>query len=173
MAALNRMLYLECRHFLADHNLNYTDKMSMAAGVEVRVPLLDPGLVALAARLPVKFKQRGREGKWVFKKAMEGILPNNVIYRPKTGFGAPLRAWLHGPLRPLMGDLLSERTLTRRGWFDPAAVARLVAADRYGRTDAAYSIFAVLCMELWAKIFLDQQFPVETASVRGAQVSPN
>jgi asparagine synthase (glutamine-hydrolysing) len=154
------MLYLECRHFLADHNLNYTDKMSMAAGVEVRVPMLDTDLVALAARLPIAFKQRGREGKWVLKKAMEGVLPRRVIYRPKTGFGAPLRAWLHGPLKPLIEDLLSVKTLGQRGWFDPAAVAHLVSEDRSGRTDAAYSIFAVACMELWARAFLDGQRPV-------------
>jgi len=65
----------------------------------------------------------------------------------------------------LVEDLLSERALKRRGWFDPAAVARLVAADQYGRTDAAYSILAVLCMELWAKIFLDRQLTVQTTSV--------
>ena len=65
---LNKMLYLEQKHYLADHNLNYTDKMSMAAGVEVRVPLLDPDLVELAANLPIKLKQNGKESKWIFKK---------------------------------------------------------------------------------------------------------
>lgn len=154
--ALNRMLYLECRHFLADHNLNYTDKMSMAAGVEVRVPLLDPDLVALAARLPLNYKQRGAEGKWIFKKAMEGILPHDVIYRPKTGFGAPLRAWLRGPLKELVSDILSADSLRRRGWFDPEAVVRLLEADRVGRVDAAYPLFAVLCVELWGRTFLDK-----------------
>ena len=69
--SLERMLYLEGKHFLPDHNLNYTDKMSMAAGVEVRVPLLDPDLVALAARLPSQYKQHGRIGKWIFKRVME------------------------------------------------------------------------------------------------------
>ena len=154
-AAINKMLYLECRHFLADHNLNYTDKMGMAAGVEVRVPLLDRDLVALAARLPVAYKQRRAEGKWIFKQAMEGILPREVIYRPKTGFGAPLRAWLHGPLQPLLGDLIGADSLRRRGWFDAVAVARLREADRQGRVDASYPLFAVLCVELWARIFLD------------------
>ena len=97
---LDKMLFLESKFFLADHNLNYTDKMGMAMGVEVRVPLLDPDLVALATRLPVAFKQRGREGKWIFKKAMEPHLPHDVIYRPKTGFGAPLRTWLRGESQP-------------------------------------------------------------------------
>ncbi len=88
---LNKMLYLEAKHFLTDHNLNYTDKMGMAEGVEIRVPLLDPDLINFSASLPINYKQRGREGKWIFKKAMENMLPNDVIYRPKTGFGTPLR----------------------------------------------------------------------------------
>ena len=152
---LNRMLFLECRHFLADHNLNYTDKMSMASGVEVRVPLLDPDLVDLAARLPLRYKQRGREGKWIFKKAMEGILPQDIIYRPKTGFGAPLRAWLHGPLKLLVDDILNPAVLRHRGWFEADAVERLILADRQGILDASYTIFSLLCIELWAQKFVD------------------
>ena len=92
------MLYLDAKFFLADHNLNYTDKLSMAHGVEVRVPLLDPDLVAFSARLPTRMKQNGATGKWLFKKAMEDFLPHDVVYRPKAGFGAPLRTWLHGEL---------------------------------------------------------------------------
>jgi len=155
--ALNRMLYLECKHFLADHNLNYTDKLSMAAGVEVRVPLLDLELVALAARLPIGYKQRGAEGKWIFKKAMEGLLPREIIYRPKTGFGVPLRAWLRGPLREAIRDTLSPGCLRRRGWFNPDSVERLLANNMSGGVDAAYPLFAMLCIELWAQMFLDQQ----------------
>jgi len=153
---LNRMLYLECKHFLADHNLNYTDKLSMAAGVEVRVPLLDRELVALAARLPIQYKQRGAEGKWIFKKAMEGLLPREIIYRPKTGFGVPLRAWLRGPLKGAIRDILSPDSLRRRGWLNSEAVGRLLADNLSGRVDAAYPLFALLCIELWAQMFLDQ-----------------
>jgi asparagine synthase (glutamine-hydrolysing) len=157
--ALNRMLYLECRHFLADHNLNYTDKMSMAAGVEVRVPLLDPDLVRLAFSLPLNVKQRGRHGKWVFTEAMRGILPNSILNRPKTGFGAPLRAWLHGPLRALLRDMLSPDVLRRRGIFDPVGVQRLIADDAAGRVDGAYPLLALLCMELWCQAFIDGRAP--------------
>jgi len=155
--ALNRMLYLEGKHFLADHNLNYTDKMSMAVGVEVRVPLLDPDLVALAARLPVSFKQNGRIGKWVFKKAMEPYLPRGVIYRPKTGFGAPLRHWLHNKLRPLVEDVLSKKSLNIRGIFDPKGVDQLIQMDQLGKIDGTYTIFSLMCIELWCRIFIDQQ----------------
>lgn len=155
---LNRMLFLESKFFLPDHNLNYTDKMSMAVGVEVRVPLLDPDLVALAARLPVNYKQHGREGKWIFKKAMEKYLPHEVIYRPKTGFGAPLRSWLHSEskLKPLMKNVLSSEAIERRGIFDAKSVEALIEQDAKGRVDATYTIFSLMCIELWCRIFLDE-----------------
>jgi asparagine synthase (glutamine-hydrolysing) len=152
---LNRMLYLECRHFLADHNLNYTDKMSMAAGVEVRVPLLDPDLVRLAFRLPLDVKQRGSQGKWVLTEAMRGILPDSVLNRPKTGFGAPLRSWLAGPLRQLMNDTLSTESIRRRGIFDEQSVRELIRLNETGRIDASYPLFTLLSIELWCRIFID------------------
>ena len=107
-------LPLEQRFFLAEHNLNYTDKMSMAEGIEVRVPFLDLDLVDFASSIPDKFKQRRGEGKWVLKKAMEPYLPNDVIYRPKSGFGAPLRKWMQNELRELLRDYLSPLSINRR-----------------------------------------------------------
>ncbi|MSQ98847.1 MAG: asparagine synthase (glutamine-hydrolyzing) [Xanthomonadales bacterium] len=153
---LDRMLALEQRFFLADHNLIYTDKMSMAAGVEVRVPFLDMDLVEFAQRIPLRFKQRGQEGKWVLKKAMEPYLPKEVIYRPKTGFGAPLRRWMRFELRELLGDLLSVESLKRRGLFEPAAVQRLITANDSGKADASYTLLSLLCIEIWCRIYLDR-----------------
>jgi len=152
---LQRMLFLETRHFLADHNLNYTDRAGMAAGVEVRVPLLDLDLVSFAARIPARMKQRGAVGKAIFKQAMAPLLPHDLIHRPKTGFGSPLRRWLRGELRPLVEDTLSAASLRNRGIFDPAAVRRLVEMDRAGTVDGAYTVFAVMCMELWCRQFVD------------------
>ncbi len=154
---LNQMLALDLSFFLTDHNLNYTDKMSMACGVEVRVPFLDPDLVAFAARIPPEYKQHGPVGKWIFKKAMEPILPKDVIYRPKTGFGAPLRRWLQQDLREYKEDLLSANTLKKRGLFDPEAVKELVALDSRGKVDAAYPIFSLICIELWMRLFIDER----------------
>ncbi len=152
---LDRMLALEQRFFLADHNLIYTDKMSMAAGVEVRVPFLDLDLVELAARIPDRLKQRGPTGKWVLRKAMEPYLPKDVIYRPKTGFGAPLRRWMRNDLRELVRELLSESSLKRRGLFEPRAVQRLIHDNDSGRRDAAYTLFSLLCIEIWCRRFVD------------------
>jgi asparagine synthase (glutamine-hydrolysing) len=152
---LERMLALEQRFFLADHNLPYTDKMSMAAGVEVRVPFLDLDLVNFAARIPVALKQRGQVGKWVLKKAMEPYLPHDVIYRPKSGFGAPLRRWMRHELREMLGDLLSVDCLKRRGLFDAAAVQRLIARNDAGKVDASYTLLSLLCIEIWCRRFVD------------------
>ena len=155
-ASLERMLVLDQRFFLADHNLLYTDKMSMAVGVEVRVPFLDLELVEFASRIPSGLKQRGSTGKWILKKAMEPFLPHDIIYRPKTGFGAPLRHWMRKELRPLLGDLLSIAALKRRGLFDPMAVQRLIVANDAGKVDASYTLLSLLCMEIWCRSFLDR-----------------
>jgi asparagine synthase (glutamine-hydrolysing) len=155
---LNRMLYLEGKHFLADHNLNYTDKMGMAAGVEVRVPLLDLELVDFATRIPSSMKQKGSVGKYIFKKAMEPDLPREVIYRAKSGFGAPLRRWLREELREQVAETLSPTSLASRGLFDPGAVQKLVELDRSGRVDGSYTIFALMCTELWCRMFIDSDF---------------
>jgi asparagine synthase (glutamine-hydrolysing) len=127
----------------------------MAVGVEIRVPLLDLELVSFATRVPSEFKQRGRTGKAIFKRAMEPYLPHDVIYRPKSGFGAPLRRWLRHELRDMVADTLNADTLRRRNLFDAAAVARLIEQDRRGMVDGSYTIFALVCFELWCREFID------------------
>jgi asparagine synthase (glutamine-hydrolysing) len=146
---LRRMLHLDGRYFLVDQNLNYTDKMSMASGVEVRVPFLDTALAKFAASLPPKYLQRGGVSKWILRRALEPVLPQEVINRSKTGFGVPLRAWLQNELREEVSALLSESRLRRRGLFCPRAVSELVQLDRAGRLDATYVIFAIMCVETW------------------------
>jgi asparagine synthase (glutamine-hydrolysing) len=155
-SSLDQMLALEQRFFLADHNLNYTDKMSMAAGVEVRVPFLDLDLVDFAGHIPNKFKQRGSVGKWVLKKAMEPYLPKEVIYRPKTGFGAPLRTWMKHDLRELLGDVLSIESLNRRGLFSAQAVQQLILDNDNDKIDASYTLLSLLCIEIWCRSYIDK-----------------
>jgi len=156
VSPLQRMLLLEQRYFLGDHNLNYTDKLSMAVGVEVRVPFLDKQVVALAARIPDQLRQHGSKSKWILKRTMEGRLPSSVIRRRKAGFGVPLRAWLRGPLKEMMLDLLSSGALGRRRLFDSAAVTRIISATEAGHGDYAYSIFSLMCIELWCQAYLDK-----------------
>lgn len=155
---LQRMLALEQRFFLTDHNLLYTDKMSMAVGVEARVPFLDLDLVEWTARIPDRFKQRGREGKWVLKKAMERFLPAEVIYRPKAGFTAPIRRWMRRDLLSMVKDYLGAESVRRRGIFDADAVDNLVTANCEGRIDASHTLLVMLCMEVWCRAYLDHSY---------------
>ena len=152
---LDRMLALEQRFFTTDHNLLYTDKMSMAAGVEVRVPLLAKNLVKFAATIPDNMKQKGKEGKWIFKKTMEPYLPKDIIYRSKTGFGAPLRDWLKVELSDYVGDLLGFSSLSARGLFSAERVRVLIENNNAGKIDATYTIFSLMCIEIWCRQHLD------------------
>ena len=117
--------------------------------------MLDQDLIALATSLPLDFKQHGKIGKWIFKQAMEPYLPKDVIYRPKTGFGVPLRYWLNNQLKPLVNDVLSFENLSSRGIFNPKNIANLLKLDQAGKIDAAYPIFSIICIELWCRIFID------------------
>ena len=157
LSPLDKMLVLEGRHFLPDHNLNYTDKMSMACGVEVRVPFLDVDLVKFAASLPDRHRQHGKTSKWIFKKAMEPYLPKNIIYRSKTGFGAPVRRWMKCELKEMVNDLLNERTIDSRGIFDATQVKTLRERDAAGRIDGSYTLLGLCCIELWCRIHLDRK----------------
>jgi len=153
---LEKMLLLEQRFFLADHNLIYTDKMSMASGVEVRVPFLDKEFVTFAAGIPVGLKQSKTQAKWILKEAMKPFLPHDIIYRPKTGFGLPIRRWIHNDLSEFVNDTLNIDTLKKRNIFSFDELQKLIIADKNGKIDASYLIFSMLCLELWMQNFIDQ-----------------
>jgi asparagine synthase (glutamine-hydrolysing) len=154
VSRLNQMLHLDRSFFLADHNLNYTDKMAMACGVEVRVPFLDPDLVAFTERLADDLKQRGRSGKYLLRAAMRGVIPAEVLDRPKTGFGFPLRRRLHGSYGRRLRRLAAEGRLDATGVFHGAGVIALLDADARGEIDAAYPLMGVLCVESWLRQFV-------------------
>lgn len=154
---LNQMCFVDCKMFLPGLNLMYSDKATMAAGVEGRPPLVDHKVVEFAFSIPAKYKIHGLQSKYVFKKAMETLLPHEVIYRPKAPFGAPLRSWVKNGLEVLMRDLLSEERIKRRGYLNPAYVQKIIADDRAGQQDNAHRIWALLTLEMWFKIFLDDK----------------
>lgn len=150
---LNRMLYWEMKYFLADHNLNYTDKMSMAESIEVRVPFLDIDLVNFSTSLPPEFKMKGKEVKYILKKTMEKYLPKEIIYRPKTGFGAPVRQWITKDLDSMISERLSKDNLQKWNIFDPDAIHKLISDNKNGYIDASYSIWALLAIHSWLEQF--------------------
>ena len=160
---LSRLLYVDVKTFLPCLNLMYTDKMGMAASVEVRVPLLDDELVALSTRIPSRYKLRRWQRKYIFKRSQEGTLPTEVVWRRKAGFGAPIRSWLVKDLAPLVDDLLSEASLGRRGLVDPHAVRRMRAENAAGLADYSLRLYALVSLELWCAAFLDRSWTFERA----------
>lgn len=152
---LNKMLFWDIKYFLTDHNLNYTDKMGMAEGVEIRVPFLDTELVDYSTKIPVGLKMKGKETKYLLKKTMEKYLPREIIYRPKTGFGAPVRKWINQDLSPMITERLSKSNLDRWGFFNYDAVQTLIAKNASGKIDASYSIWAVLAIQSWLNQFYE------------------
>ncbi|HKG45637.1 MAG TPA: asparagine synthase (glutamine-hydrolyzing) [Pyrinomonadaceae bacterium] len=153
---INRLLYVDLKTFLPCLNLMTTDKTSMAANLEVRVPFLNREMIEMTSRMPPRLKLRGLKRKYVLKRALESVLPKDVVWRKKAGFGAPIRSWLRGPLRPLIEDLLSEETVRRRGIFRPKEVERVVDANFSGDEDYNLQVFQLLGLELWHRAFLDQ-----------------
>ena len=154
-APLNQLLYVDLKTFLPCLNLLTTDKTSMAANLEVRVPFLNREMIEMTARMPPRLKLRGLKRKYVLKRALEGVLAKDVVWRKKAGFGAPIRSWLRGPLRPLIEDLLSEETVRRRGIFRPNQVKRVLEANFSGREDYNLQVFQLLGLELWHRTFID------------------
>lgn len=152
---VERMLYLDAKHYLIDNNLLYTDKMTMAHGIEARVPFLDPDLASIAANLPKRMKFQNATGKYILKQAMKADLPMDIINRPKTGFGIPIRRLIKNELKESFSDLLSDNSLRSRGLFDPNGVKKLLELDFQGKMDAANLIFTIGCVEMWARIFID------------------
>ena len=156
---INRMLHLDMGTFLPSLNLMYTDKTSMAFGVEVRVPYIDNALVDFMAAVPPELKMRGMTRKYLMKQALRGLLPDAILHRKKAGFGAPIRTWIVSDLKEMIDDLLSEATVRRRGFFEPAYVRKIIQENSAGRNDYNYLIYILLSFELWARNYLDGQTP--------------
>ena len=154
---INKMLYLELSTFLPDHNLNYTDKMSMAVGVETRVPYLDFELVEFANRLPIRYKMKGKTTKYLLRKVAEKYLPMDVIYRPKTGFGAPIRTWIREDLKNQLDLFSTDSILIKKGILNSTAVKKLIDNDNSGKIDASYTILGLLAIDSWYNQFLSIQ----------------
>ena len=105
--------------------------------------------------MPVALKLKGLKRKYILKRAAEKLLPNDVVWRKKAGFGAPVRAWLRGPLQPMVEELLSEQKIKERGLFDPNQVRKIIDTNLSGREDLSLQVFQLLTFELWMQTFLD------------------
>ena len=161
--ALVRMFAADAQTQLPDDLLALTDRMTMATSLECRVPLLDHELVELAARIPAEVKTAGGELKGLLKKALADVLPREVLYRTKRGFGAPMGAWLKAELAPLVRSALSRSAIEQRGLLDYAPVARLIEAHGANRVDGTDRLLALLNLEIWCRVFLDRRSSADVA----------
>lgn len=149
--AVNRLCFTDLHMFLPGLNLTYSDRASMAASVEIRVPFVDLPVARAAFALPGRAKIAGRQTKAVLKKAAERWLPHEIIYRPKAAFGAPLRAWIRRDLAEMVDDTLPSGRLVRDGWIDGPTVRRMIDEDRAGRRDHALRLWHLMTLELWMR----------------------
>ncbi len=146
---VNRMCLADARLFLPGLNLTYTDRASMAASTEVRVPFVDPIVFRAAFSLAGNDKVSGRTGKVALKKAARAWLPDEIVNRPKASFSAPLRAWVSRDLRELIDDVLVHGELVGTGFIRSDVLRALIEEDRAGRQDRSKQIWQLLTLELW------------------------
>jgi asparagine synthase (glutamine-hydrolysing) len=131
----------------------------MAHSLEVREPLMDHPLVEWLATLPASLKLRGNEGKYLLKKAMEPLLPHEIMYRPKMGFAVPLARWFRGPLRERVRSAVQGEALAATGMFEPATLSHLVDAHLAGRRDYSTPLWTLLMFDAFLRNESGEQLP--------------
>lgn len=149
-------LYSDLNLYLPDDLLTLTDRMSMAHSLEVRVPFLDHELVEFAAQLPVSFKVRGLQKKVLFRRAIAPLLPRRHLWRPKQGFSVPMAAWLRGPLREILSDLVESQEWRESPWLNHPKIRRLVDEHMAGKVNHENRLWALICFGEWQRQYVTQ-----------------
>lgn len=169
----DRLQYLELKTFLKDQNLLYSDRASMAASIELRVPFLDDAVADIALSLPAHLKVRWGRGKYVLRRAVEGIVPQEVVWRRKAGFGAPIRRWLRTDLRETVQEALVDGRLAEDGIIIAPAVAKLMERHASGEVDHTYRLWTLFGLEMWWRSFLNHGAHGDPAPKTVRQGAPN
>lgn len=169
--SLNRMLYVDTKLWLPDDLLARGDKMSMAASIEARVPLLDHKLVEFAASLPQHLKIRNLTRKYLLKKVASKLLPPAIVHRKKQGFPIPISGWLRKEAKQFVSDLLSYDTVNRRGLFNADYVQEVLQQHLRGTADRGAQLWALILVELWHRQFLDSSPRRSSAITESVAVS--
>jgi asparagine synthase (glutamine-hydrolysing) len=146
---LDRMMAVDIRTYLPDDILAKVDRASMAYSLEARVPLLDHRIVEFAGRLPLEYKFRGQEQKYLLKRVLYSLLPRKLVDRPKMGFGVPLDRWFRGELRSLVREYLDAERLRKEGYFLPDGVGRIVEEHLSGRMNHFMPLWALIQFGMW------------------------
>ena len=151
---IEQMQFLDLNFYLAEDILTKVDRASMAVSLEVRAPFLDPRIAEFAASIPLEYKLKGSQGKYILKKAMENLLPKNILHRPKKGFGIPIAEWLKGRLNPLMRELLAPDRLKKQGLFNEKFVQKLIKEHETNLASHHKQLWTLLVFQLWYDNFL-------------------
>jgi asparagine synthase (glutamine-hydrolysing) len=153
-ALLDRLLAADLKTYLHEL-LMKQDQMSMAASIESRVPFLDHKLVEFAAQLPLRLKLRGWTTKYILRRSMRGVLPEQIISRPKMGFPVPIGAWLRGPFRSIVDEYVLGGRASERGLFDQTFVRRIASEHQSGAGDHSERLWMLVNVEMWLRQFVD------------------
>jgi asparagine synthase (glutamine-hydrolysing) len=169
--ALDNLLYLDSKTYLPCDILTKVDRMSMAASLEARVPLLDHKLIEFVTRIPSSLKIKGAETKHIFKRAVRGLVPDEILDRPKQGFGLPIQKWINQELRGYIRDVLLDRRTRERGYFNQDYVTLLLDEHDRARRDNTGPLWTLFMLELWHRAFLDAQTTTVNSNMDAATVS--
>jgi asparagine synthase (glutamine-hydrolysing) len=167
---LHQHMYVDMKTSLPDDLLLITDKMTMAASIECRAPLLDCEMLDLAASMPARLKVSGLTLKYALKKAAADWLPPEILHRKKRGFGAPVGSWFRSRIQGLVADCLSPEQIRKRGFFEAAVVERMIASHRERKADCTDQLLALVVLELWCRTFLDNGRGAATPKRDGVSV---
>jgi asparagine synthase (glutamine-hydrolysing) len=164
---LNQVLQLDMKLYLENDILVKLDRATMMASLEGRVPLLNADFVEHVTGLPLRFKLHGLRSKHLFKLALRGLLPREILERPKKGFGIPVAKWFRGPLREEMLEVLSSQTLQRQGFFEPSAVQALIDGHLSGRADRRKELWTLYIFQRWHRAYIEGAAPDLRVTVGG------
>jgi asparagine synthase (glutamine-hydrolysing) len=170
--AVDRMLYTDGMTRLPDHLLMIVDRMAMAHGLEARPPLLDHEIVEFAARIPARLKLNGHRLKYVLRQTASAYLPRDIITRKKQGFGFPIARWMRTELRPLLEHVFRDSRFVEAGIFERGYMDRLLTEHLSGRSDHNFRLWILLNLEVWHRLYLEQQSPEQLAEWMHSYTAP-
>jgi asparagine synthase (glutamine-hydrolysing) len=155
--AIGQLLTVNMKTYLSGDLLVKTDRMTMANSLEARCPFLDQRVLEFAAGIPSKLKLKGMTTKYILKRALAGIVPDEIIRRKKHGFGVPVGLWFRTSLKRYLHETLLSPEALQRGYFRESSLRRLIEEHQSGKRDHGHRLWALLTLEIWHRVFIDQE----------------